>query len=98
MPVPAILVVAPPPLQSPRGPIAPKFADAERKCVGLAAAYARVADELRCAFFDAGGVTESSRVDGVHLDADQHRILGAALAAPVTALLAHQASPGEGGA
>ena len=96
MPLPAILVVAPPPLRSPRGPIAPKFADAERKCVGLAAAYARVADELRCAFFDAGGVTESSRVDGVHLDADQHQTLGAALAAPVAALLEAQPSRGEG--
>ena len=47
---------------------------------GLAAAYEAVARELDCRFFDAGSVTGSSRVDGVHLDADQHQTLGRALA------------------
>ena len=50
-------------------------------------ALERVAGELDCAFFDAGRVTASSRVDGVHLDADQHAVLGAAIAAAVPALL-----------
>lgn len=80
MPVPRILIVAPPAFQTPKGPIAAKFRGAEGKCVGLAAAYAQVARELDCAFFDAGQVTTSSRVDGVHLDADQHQTLGRALA------------------
>ena len=80
MPVPEILVVAPPAIQTPKGPIAPKFRGAETKCVGIAAAYEQVARELGCRFFDAGQVTTSSRVDGVHLDADQHRTLGQALA------------------
>lgn len=88
MPVPAVLVVAPPPIQAPRGPIAPKFAGAEAKCVGLAAAYRQTCAELDCHFFDAGTVTPSSPVDGVHLDADQHALLGRALATVVAPLLA----------
>ena len=40
-----------------------------------------------CAFFDAGSVTPTSAVDGVHLDASQHAVLGRALAAVVAPLL-----------
>src|SRR5215470_3227372 len=87
MPVPAILIVCPPPIQSPRGVMAAKFAGAERRCVGLAEAYSEVAKSLSCQFFDAGSVTPSSSVDGVHLDRDQHLTLGAALAAVVEPIL-----------
>ena len=87
MPVPPVLIVAPPPIRRPRGAIAPKFAGAGAKCVGLADALARVAAETGCAFYDAGRVTTASAVDGVHLDADQHAALGAALAGPVATLL-----------
>jgi lysophospholipase L1-like esterase len=87
MPVPPVLVVAPPPIQTPKGPIAAKFAGAEVKCVGLAEAYRSVAAELGCSFFDSGTVTSASRVDGIHLDADQHRALGEALAACVAPLV-----------
>lgn len=80
MPVPPILVVAPPPARTPKGPLAPKFMGADAKSVGLAAAYREAAELLRCHFFDAGTVTGSSRLDGVHLDADQHWKLGEALA------------------
>lgn len=87
MPVPAILVVAPPPFGTPKGPIAPKFAGAEVKSVGLAQAIEQVALTTGCAFFDAGTVTPASRVDGVHLDADQHLILGRSLAPIVAGML-----------
>jgi lysophospholipase L1-like esterase len=87
MPVPKILIVAPPPIHQPKGPIAPKFDGAEQRCVGLAAAYEQVAAEQKCGFFDAGSVTHSSVVDGVHLDADQHAKLGRALARVVGSLL-----------
>ena len=80
MPVPAVLVAAPPPIRTPKGPIANKFAGGEDKCLGLAEAYSEVAGNLDCAFFDAASVTTSSRVDGVHLDADQHATLGDAMA------------------
>jgi lysophospholipase L1-like esterase len=87
MPVPPILVVAPPALTVARGVIAPKFEGAERRAAGHAAAYARVASEEGCRFFDAGTVTTTSTIDGVHLDADQHAILGSALAGVVGEIL-----------
>lgn len=87
MPVPPILVVAPPPARQARGPIAPKFDGAETKCAGLADALRAVCEAERCAFFDAGSVTPTSEVDGVHLDAPQHAVLGRALAAAVAPLL-----------
>ncbi len=87
MPVPPVLVVAPPPIEAPKGPIAPKFAGGEAKCAGLAEAYAQVCQTLGCHFFDAGSVVTSSKVDGVHLDAAQHLVLGQALAPVVTPLL-----------
>ena len=87
MPVPPILVVAPPEMTTPKGPIAPKFAGGETKCVGLAAAYQKVCEDMGCHFFDAGSVTTSSAVDGVHLDAEQHHALGLALSNVVKGLL-----------
>lgn len=88
MPVPPVLVVAPPPLDDPRGPLGPKFAGGAEKSAGLAAAFAAVARELGCHYFDAGSVTPASRVDGIHLDADQHGVLGRALVDVVAPLLA----------
>ena len=92
MPIPEILIVAPPPIQTPKGPIAPKFEGAEERSVGLARAYEQVAKELGCRFFNAGTVTTSSAVDGVHLDAEQHLLLGRELAGLVGAVLAGSAS------
>lgn len=86
MPVPPILVIAPPPVLIPRGPIAAKFAGAADKSAGLAEAYRGISTELGCHFFDAASVTGASTVDGIHLDADQHRSLGEALARFVAAL------------
>jgi lysophospholipase L1-like esterase len=93
MPSPEILIAAPPAIQQPKGPIAPKFEGAREKSVGLAAALQQVARERDCAFFDAGSVTGSSAVDGVHLDRDQHLVLGSALARAVVPLLAPSGPP-----
>lgn len=87
MPVPPVLVVAPPPIRTPKGPIAPKFEGGENKCAGLAAAYEKVCQELGCQFFDSGTVISSSKVDGVHLDAEQHLDLGKTLAKVVAPVL-----------
>ncbi len=88
MPVPGILVVAPPPIRGPRGAMAIKFAGAAEKCIGLSEALAGVAGERGCAFFDAGKVVRTSDIDGVHLDAAQHATLGRAIGESVTVLLA----------
>ena len=87
MPIPQIIVIAPPPARVPKGAIAPKFRGAEAKSVGLADAYRQVAKELDCQFFDSGTVIASSSIDGVHLDADQHAVLGRAMAQVVGRLL-----------
>jgi lysophospholipase L1-like esterase len=87
MPVPPILVVAPPPVREPKGPMAPKFEGAAEKGAGLAAELEKVAAELGCAFTDAGRLVTTSAVDGVHLDADQHLALAYALAQVVAGLL-----------
>jgi len=87
MPVPKVLVVAPPVIQKAKGAIAPKFEEAEHNAVNLASAIEQVANETGCAFFNAGSVTSTSKVDGVHLDADQHLALGKAMAKKVKPLL-----------
>ena len=87
MPVPPILIVAPPPIGIPAGTMAEKFRDGDVKCTGLAQALAQVARDTGCAFFDAGHVIHSSATDGVHLDAHAHEQLGDALVAPVLAAL-----------
>lgn len=91
MPIPPILVVAPPAIQTPKGPIAPKFQGGEHKCVGLALAYRQVCEEVNCHFFDAGSVISSSKVDGVHLDPEQHLILGKAVAEISSSLITRRA-------
>ena len=88
MPVPPILVLAPPPIREPKGNIAPKFLGGEEKCRGLAEAYRELARVHDCAFIDTGEIVETSEVDGVHLDAGAHRTLGEALVSPVAKILA----------
>jgi lysophospholipase L1-like esterase len=87
MPVPPVLIVAPPLTRDPRGPVAPKFVGSDAKASGLADAYREVATALGCQFFDSGTVTSSSRVDGVHLDEDQHLALGQAMAEVVRPII-----------
>lgn len=87
MPTPPILIMAPPPIGIPKGQMAEKFAGSGNKCVGFSAAYREIASTLGCHFFDAASVTLASPVEGVHLDADQHMMLGKALADVVTGLL-----------
>ncbi|MBT2970189.1 MAG: GDSL family lipase [gamma proteobacterium symbiont of Ctena orbiculata] len=80
MSVPDILIVAPPGISEPKGQIADKFRGAEMRFKGLPDELEKVAAEQSTHFFNAGDVTESSRVDGIHLDEPQHRALGSALA------------------
>jgi lysophospholipase L1-like esterase len=94
MPVPPILIVCPPQICSPRGSIAPKFSGAEHRSGGLADAYKQVSSSLGCHFFNAETITSTSRVDGVHLDPDQHLKLGSALAEIVQPILTAWSSHG----
>ncbi|CAJ0800664.1 hypothetical protein LMG7141_03855 [Ralstonia condita] len=90
MPTPSVLIVIPPAIIAPAGAMVDKFAGAEQKCVGLAQAYREVAEKLGCPVFDTNSITSASRIDGIHLDADQHVALGRAIAQAVKPLLTHQ--------
>ncbi len=83
MPVPAIMIVAPPEISHPKGAIADKFHGAEKRCAGLSSELEKVAADLSAFYFDAGNVTKSSDIDGIHLDESQHKVLGKAIAKAV---------------
>ena len=95
MPIPPVLIVAPPPVRTPKGTIAPKFDGAADKGKNLALELEAVANELGCAFVDAGKIVTTSTVDGVHLDADQHLVLAHALARKVASLLDSASTEGS---
>jgi lysophospholipase L1-like esterase len=92
MRVPPILVVCPPPIRSPQGILAAKFSGAEQRCAGLSEAYRAACCDTACHFFDAASVTTASRVDGIHLDVDQHQTLGIALVEVVAPILSNKCS------
>jgi lysophospholipase L1-like esterase len=87
MPVPEILVIAPPLVGAPKSTSFVKFCGAEVKMAGLPEAFEQITKELGCHFYDAGKVISCSAIDGVHLDADQHAVLGRAMAEFVGMLL-----------
>lgn len=80
MPEPKILVVCPPAITEPKGDIAHKFKDAEKRFANLPEELSKVALSMGTLFFDANGVISSSEVDGIHLDEPDHKGLGGALA------------------
>lgn len=86
-----VLLVAPPPAVNLSG-YDQMFAGAEEKSRQFAHYYALAAEWYDCAFFDAGSVAVSSPLDGIHLEAPEHRKLGEALATEVQRLLAAAAS------
>lgn len=85
---PRVLIVTPPPLaDATRDSEIWGFGGAMGESRKLAEYYAAVAASKPCDFFDAGTVASTSALDGVHLDAESHKRLGAALAACVHQLL-----------
>ncbi|MCJ8339942.1 MAG: SGNH/GDSL hydrolase family protein [Pseudomonadales bacterium] len=85
MPVPEILVVAPPSMLTPKGALVRKFSGAQNRSVGLSQELEHIAEMHHCHFFDTAAVTAASTVDGIHLDESQHCVLGAAVADAVVA-------------
>jgi len=88
MPIPEIMVVAPPKIKKPRGLIANKFKGAENRDVGLASELEKIAKEYSAYYFDSATVTEASSIDGIHLDENQHLMLGKAIAQYVSDAIA----------
>lgn len=78
---PKVLFICPPPL----GPIengvfADMFKGNNKKSTELSKFYRGVAESRNVAFLDAGTIVKSSEEDGLHLQADQHKLLGTAVA------------------
>lgn len=80
MPIPQIMVIAPPAILKPKGAMALKFEGAEIRCAGLASELDAAAKEQSALFFDSNKVIEASKIDGIHLDENHHKVLGEAVA------------------
>ncbi|HEY8595698.1 MAG TPA: SGNH/GDSL hydrolase family protein [Devosiaceae bacterium] len=86
--VPDVIMVAPPHVvATDNADLGPMFRGAIAESHHFAEHYARLANELDCAFFDASTVAVATPLDGVHLDAANTRAIGAALAPVVSRLL-----------
>lgn len=86
---PEVLLVCPPPV----GPFThnrrPKlWAGSDERSRALPREFARVASALHVPRMDAGELVVTSPLDGWHLEASQHELLGVAVAATVRLLLA----------
>ena len=84
---PQVLLMVPPPLGR-LTEFAEMFEGAKRRSRRLSQHYRRVAEEYGCALFDTSNVIVSSDIDGVHLEAEEHRKLGQAVAAVIRNMLA----------
>jgi lysophospholipase L1-like esterase len=83
---PKVILVAPPPIAELTG-FAEMFEGATEKSRRLAARYREVAERHGVGFVDAGQFIACSDIDGIHFEADQHAVLGHALAEAVRILL-----------
>lgn len=78
---PKMLVVSPPPLCKTQDEAFDlMFGEGIGQSQKLAALYGKLPAELGCSFFDAGTVARTTPLDGVHLDAENTRAIGNALA------------------
>ena len=77
---PEIMIVSPPPMLDNLKEWQSIFAGAQAKSRQLAIEFEQIADALEVHFFDAGSVVSCSEIDGFHIDAESHSILGRALA------------------
>jgi CubicO group peptidase (beta-lactamase class C family)/lysophospholipase L1-like esterase len=84
---PRVLVVAPPPLVETERFPSEVFAGGVAKSQALSARYRQIAAAAGAEFLDAGAVTRTDGVDGLHLSADAHRALGLAIANKVREIL-----------
>ena len=79
---PQMLLVSPPPVsRTENAEFADMFAGGDEASPRTGRACTpQLADEVGCGFFDAGTVAETTPLDGVHLDAENTRAIGKALA------------------
>ncbi len=84
---PGVLVVAPPPLcGTANTEFSALFAGGVAESAMLASFYSEMAQDMGVDFFDAASVARTTPVDGVHMDAENTRTFGRALA-PIVKLV-----------
>ncbi len=83
---PHVLILVPP-LIGILTEFAEAMPDADSKARKFAEHYERIARKYRCHLIDASKIVKASDIDGVHLEADQHRKLGLAVAQRVREIL-----------
>jgi lysophospholipase L1-like esterase len=86
---PENLVIAPPPLAR-LSLLADVFEGGVEKSQHLGRQYEAVARLCNCHFLDAGELVTLSDADGIHMDPDQHRLLGVTLAKAVRKIFAER--------
>ena len=81
---PKVLLLAPPPTEElDETDFVEMFTGAEEKSKNFSREFRRVAQELGCEFLDTAEAIVSSKLDAIHLDAEEHRKLGQAVATRV---------------
>jgi lysophospholipase L1-like esterase len=83
---PLVLILSPPPLGK-LTEYAETFTGGVEKSRELARYYRAVAERYSCEFFDTSTVIGSSRIDGLHIDPEEHEKLARALAEHVRAII-----------
>ena len=84
---PQCLVVVPPPIVDPKGFMGVFFEGREQESQNLAVQYRAICEQTGTPVFFAADVVSPSPVDGIHLDPQGQRALGAALAERVGQML-----------
>jgi lysophospholipase L1-like esterase len=83
---PVVILIAPPAVAT-LTDMAQMFDGAGEKSRQFPEHYARFAEKIGCEFLDASQVIVSSDVDGIHLDAGEHRKLGEAISVRIRQIL-----------
>jgi len=83
---PEILLIAPP-VVGKLTDFAAMFEGAKERSQQFGAEFKRVSDEMACPFLDIGPFIQSSDVDGIHLDEDNQKKSGLAIAEKVKEIL-----------
>ena len=83
---PVVILMAPPPVGR-LTELAEMFEGSAEKSARFAGHYRHFAGQYGCEFLDVGAVAASSDLDGIHLEAEEHRKLGEAVAASVAEVL-----------
>lgn len=84
---PHVLLVCPPPMGTLGPDLAPMFVGANAKAAGFPRQFERVAREVGCAYLPTDDLPIADSADGLHLTAEAHRRLAAAVAPRVVQML-----------